>query len=177
MDEHPEIVSTKNPTRKKAMEVFMRVQRPNYSYTNSQSYIKTGTMKCNEARRKLMEVIQRKHLAHSTGRSYGAWLGRYCDFVKTLPSHISSEQKVERFLTVLAQKDVAASTQNQAFNALLFFYREVLGVEMANVQSLRAQQPKLVRRAPTRPETFSLLREVQAQGDFAASLAVRLLYG
>jgi hypothetical protein len=32
------------------------------------------------------------------------------------------EHKPERFLTVLAQKDVAASAQNQAFNAIIFFY-------------------------------------------------------
>ena len=53
----------------------------------------------------------------------------------------------------------------------------MLGVELGNVQSLRAQRPKQVRRAPTRAGTFSLLKEVQAQGDFAVSLAVRLLYG
>lgn len=126
---------------------------------------------------KLAQVIQRKHLAHSTKRSYCAWLRRYCNFVRTLPSHFSSEQKVERFLTALAYKDVSASTQNQAFNAVIFFYKEVLGLELTNVQALRAQRPKHVRRAPTRAETFSLLKAVQAQGDFAASLAVRLLYG
>jgi hypothetical protein len=33
--------------------------------------------------------------------------------------HLASEHKLDRFLTVLAQKDVAASTQNQAFNAII----------------------------------------------------------
>ena len=84
-------------------------------------------MKRDVAVGKLAEVIQRRHLARSTGRSYRGWLVRYCDFIKAFPSHVSSEQKVERFLTSLAREDVAASTQNQAFNAVIFFYREVWG--------------------------------------------------
>jgi len=46
-------------------------------------------------------------------------LRRHCDFVKGLPLHLPSERNRERFLTVLTQKDVAASTQNQAFNAII----------------------------------------------------------
>ena len=134
-------------------------------------------MKRDEAVARLMEVMQRQHLALNTRKSYAAWLRRYCDCVSSLPVHLSSERKVERFLSALAQENVSASTQNQAFNAVLFFYREVLRVPLANIDSLRARRPKQIRRAPTREETVSLLREVQAQGDFATGLAVRLLYG
>ena len=70
-----------------------------------------------EALRKLTEVLRRKHFTLNTERSYVAWLRRYCDFIKALPAHLASERKLERFLTALAQEDVAASTQNQAFNA------------------------------------------------------------
>ena len=65
---------------------------------------------------KMTDVIRRKHLTLSTERSYCAWLRQYCDFVYDIPAHISSEQKLERFLTALAKKDIAASTQNQGFN-------------------------------------------------------------
>ena len=41
-----------------------------------------------------------------------------------LPAGLPSEQMLERFLTALAKEDVAASTQNQAFNAIRFFYQE-----------------------------------------------------
>ena len=75
-----------------------------------------------EALRKLTDVLRRKHFALSTERSYVAWLRRYCDFIKTLPSHLASERKLEQFLTALAREGVSASTQNQAFNAVLFFY-------------------------------------------------------
>jgi hypothetical protein len=42
----------------------------------------------------------------------------------------TTEQKMERFLTLLATGGGLASTQNQAFNALLFFYRDVLKQEL-----------------------------------------------
>jgi hypothetical protein len=75
-------------------------------------------MNRDEAVRRLTEVVRRQHLALATERTYCAWLRRYCDFLKGLPLHLPSEHKLERFLTVLAQKHVAASTQSQAFNAI-----------------------------------------------------------
>ena len=71
----------------------------------------------------MTEVIRCKQLALSTERSYCAWLRRYCDYLLKLPGHLMSEQKLERFLTALATDGVAASTQNQAFNAIVFVYR------------------------------------------------------
>lgn len=134
-------------------------------------------MTTSEALQKLAEVLRRKHFALNTERSYVAWVRRYCDFVKRLPSHDASEQKLERFLTDLAKKSVAASTQNQAFNAIIFFYKEVLGTELKSVDALRARRPARMRRAPGRTETLELLRLVQAQQNLAVSLAARLLYG
>ena len=125
----------------------------------------------------MAEVIRRKHLALKTEQSYCAWLRRYCDYVKKIPADLSSEQKLERFLTTLAKEQVAASTQNQAFNAVIFFYQQVLGMELKGVQALRARTPTQVRRAPTREDTLRLLQVVQAQADFATGLAIRLLYG
>jgi hypothetical protein len=81
-------------------------------------------MNTDEAVRRLEEIVRRKHLALATERTYGAWLRRNCDFLKWLPLHLPSEHKLERFLTVLATNNVAASTQNQAFNAIVFFYKE-----------------------------------------------------
>ena len=76
---------------------------------------------------RLTEVIRRKHLALNTEQSYCAWLKRYCDHAKQLPAQMPSGQKVERFLTALAKTGIASSTQNQALNAVVLFYKEVLG--------------------------------------------------
>lgn len=104
-------------------------------------------MNTEEAIARLSDVIRRKHFSLSTEQSYCGWLKRYCAYVKRLPSHLPSEQKLERFLTALAKEDVAASTQNQAFNAILFFYQEALGVALKDVQALRARRPAQLRQA------------------------------
>jgi len=69
---------------------------------------------------------------------------------------LPSELKLERFPTALAQNHVPASTQNQAFNAILFFYKEALGVQLKNIQALRARRPSQLRRAPDREDTLLL---------------------
>ena len=108
-------------------------------------------MNVDEALKRVTDVVRRKHLARATEECYRGWLKRYCEFVVQLPAHLPSEQKLERFLTALAREDVAASTQNQAFNAIIFFYREALGVELKNIQSLRARRPEQVRRRAPEP--------------------------
>jgi hypothetical protein len=69
---------------------------------------------------------------------------------------LTTERKIEAFLTNLATAGVSGSTQNQAFNALLFFYRQVLKQELGPVNSLRAKRPVHVRQAPTQDEVRRL---------------------
>jgi hypothetical protein len=77
------------------------------------------------------------------------------------PGTLSSEQKRERFLSNLARyRDVSASSQNQAFNAILVFYRNVLGQPLGNVDALRAKRPVHARHAPTIGEAQLLLRTI-----------------
>ena len=123
-------------------------------------------------------VLRRQHKALSTEKSYLFWLRRYIEAVFLMPSLLSCEQKVERFLSDLARdRDVSASTQNQAFNAVLFFYRDVLGRTLGNVNALRAQRPVHERRAPTVAETQSLLSTIGNEGGYPTNLISRLLYG
>ena len=54
-----------------------------------------------------------------------------------------AKPEIEAFLTYLAvERKVSPTTQNQAFSALLFLYKEVLGIDMSewNIQALRAQE-------------------------------------
>ena len=96
-----------------------------------------------QAVQRLTDVIRRKHLSLSTEQSYCGWLKRYCAYLKKLPAHLSSEQKLERFLTALAKDNVAASTQNQAFNALIFFYKEAAGTELKNICTPKARASRV----------------------------------
>jgi hypothetical protein len=73
-----------------------------------------------EAVERLRSVIRRQHKTPATEQSYVHWLRHYMAALGEMPPNLSSEQKLERFLTDLAvKKNVAASTQNQAFNAIL----------------------------------------------------------
>jgi len=84
-----------------------------------------------------------------------------------MPSTLTSEKKLERFLTDLARRhDVSASSQNQALNAILFFYREVLGQTVGNVNALRAKRPVHARHAPTLADTQLLLQTIRNVGDY-----------
>src|SRR5690348_18457642 len=118
-------------------------------------------MKREQAIDQLRQVIRRKHFALSTEDSYCSWLRRYMLFIVKCRSIDTSEQKVEAFLTALARDDASASTQNPAFNALLFFYREVLNQPLQRVDSLRAKRGAIVRMAPSTSETRALLAEVK----------------
>jgi integrase len=127
---------------------------------------------------KLRDVLRRQHKALATEESYVHWLRHYMGALQTMPATLTSEQKLERFLTQLAvQRNVAASTQNQAFNAIIFFYKEVLAKPLQNVNALRATRPAHLRHAPTLGETRALLLTVRDLGGYPTNLVSRLLYG
>src|SRR5712671_4608387 len=75
----------------------------------------------------MRELCARRHLSLNTEKSYIHWLGRYGSFLKDSKlKDVTPESKMEAFLTHLALTGVAGSTQNQAFNALVCFYRDVV---------------------------------------------------
>jgi site-specific recombinase XerD len=74
-------------------------------------------------------VMRRRHYSIHTERSYCEWVKRYILHfnMKSRDDLGDGSKKIERFLTFLArEKNVAPSTQNQAMNALVFFYKHVL---------------------------------------------------
>lgn len=129
------------------------------------------------AEQKLREVIRLKHFSVSTEDSYAGWLRRFCCYLKRLPRDWTSERKLEAFLSALARDDVSASTQNQALNALLFFYEQCLGKKLEGVDSLRAKRGAFVRRAPSIEEVRALLKDVRDESSYPVRLVVKLLYG
>lgn len=134
-------------------------------------------MKPSEALTKTQAVIRRKHYSLATEQTYLAWLRRYMAFLAQDKFPGTSESKMEKFLSVLAADGVAASTQNQAFNAILFFYRDVLGQKLGDIKALRAQRPAHIRHAPGKADVVKLLQNVQDQAGYPTRLIVHLLYG
>ncbi|MBI4861094.1 MAG: integron integrase [Candidatus Riflebacteria bacterium] len=75
----------------------------------------------------MTRVIRLQHLSLRTERVYNGWVRRFSSAVRNKNPSSLEPQDVERFLSRLAVEDrVSASTQNQAFSALLFFFRHVL---------------------------------------------------
>jgi len=85
-----------------------------------------------------------------------------------------AEAEIEEFLTHLAMdRKVASSTQNQAFSALLFLYREVLGKELVQVNAKRSRRPKRIPVVLTTDEIQTILAHL----DGVHYLMASLLYG
>lgn len=130
-----------------------------------------------QAESKLRQVIQLKHLSHSTEDSYVHWLRRFMAYLRKLPGGLSSEKKMEAFLSALARDEVAASTQNQAFNALLFFYRDCLAQKLEGINALRAKREASIRRAPEVEEVRRLLTDVRDESCYPVRLVTKIIYG
>jgi hypothetical protein len=100
-------------------------------------------------KKKLLDLVRDKirfkHYSYSTEKTYIFWIKQYIFFHnKKHPVHMGKNE-IEEYLSSLAvEKNVSADTQNQAFSAMLFLYKEVLGVDVSewNVQALRAQERK-----------------------------------
>jgi integron integrase len=130
-------------------------------------------------REQLHEVCRFKHLSPRTEESYWGWMRRFLIFHKQgaqwRPPKELGGPEVQRFLSHLAtERKVAAATQNQALNALVFVYQEVLGQSFElGGEFERARRPKRLPVVLTREEVRRLLAAIPAEHQ----LAVRLLYG
>jgi integron integrase len=124
----------------------------------------------------IREVMRLKHYSIRTERSYCDWVRRYVRFhrMRSREEMLPGEPKIEEFLSDLAVNgNVAASTQNQAFNALLFVYRQILDVDLGSIQAVRADRPVRVPTVLTPEE----VRRVVAAMSGEPQLVVKLLYG
>src|SRR5690348_17391122 len=76
-------------------------------------------------------AIRRKHYSLRTEQAYLEWIKRYIGFHHNRhPSALGGADVVRVLTHLAAERNVAASTQNQAQSALLFLYREVLATEL-----------------------------------------------
>ena len=134
-------------------------------------------MNISQALEALTGAVRLRHYSRRTEECYRLWLRSYMQWVRGRGAQGSSEEKVEAFLTAEARRGVAASTQNQAFNALAFFYKEVRKTPLGPIEAARARRPERVRTALTVEETRALLGAVEDVGGYPTRLVVRLLYG
>jgi integron integrase len=120
----------------------------------------------------MMRKIRLRHLSYSTEKSYLGWLTRFEAYVARAPDTIAAID-VESFLSHLAVEGrVSASTQNQAFSALLFFFRHVVYRDL-EVDAVRARQR---RRLPVVLSPGEVQRVLAELSNYF-SLMARFVYG
>src|SRR5262245_31003289 len=126
---------------------------------------------------RLRRACRVRQFSPRTEDCYANWAERYIRFHGLRHPGTMGAAEIELFLTDLAVNGyVAASTQNQAFHALLFLYQQVLGVDLPRLDALRARRPK---RLPTvlSPEEVRQFLSVFPEDDAMYQLMARLLYG
>jgi len=121
------------------------------------------------------EIMRVKHYSYRTELSYINWIKRFIIFNHKRHPKEMGEKEIRDYLSFLAQKaDVAASTQNQALNAIVFLYREVLHRDLGDFSSyLQAKRPQRL------PVVFSQseVKRILAQMSGVPLLMASLLYG
>jgi site-specific recombinase XerD len=120
-------------------------------------------------------ACRRKGYTYRTEKTYLRWIVRYVKYHGTEHPREFGKEDVRDYLSHLAtERNVAASTQNQALNALLFLHRDVLGAEWEAVSDFhRAKEPERLPVVLTQEEVKELLGEMEGPN----GLVAHLLYG
>jgi len=139
----------------------------------------TASASSSSAKPKLLDqvrqAIRRRHYSDRTEKAYTHWIKRYIFFHNKRHPLEMAESEIARFLSSLATEGrVSASTQNQALNALLFLYHEVLSKEIGLINGVvRAKRPQRLPVVLTKDEVKRVLDRMNG----APRLMGFLLYG
>lgn len=121
------------------------------------------------------DILRKRHYSIRTEQAYVDWIKRYIFFHgKRHPKEMGAKE-ISMFLSYLAtEKRVAASTQNQALNAIVFLYKQVLQQEIGDLgPTERAKKPERLPTVMSREETGRLLAAMTG----IHQLMAKLLYG
>lgn len=120
-------------------------------------------------------VIRKKHYSIRTEQAYTDWIKKFILFHGKKHPKDMGETEISQYISFLAvKKNVAASTQNQALNAIVFLYKQVLNRELGDFGSMqRAKRSKKLPVILTRDETDRVLTAMSGTN----ALMAKLLYG
>lgn len=137
--------------------------------------VKSDSPEWDKVLAELAAEIKVRHYSRKTLRTYANWSRRFQRFLKHKPPAQLSTADVKDYLTFLAVKcHVAASTQNQAFNSLLFLYRHALKSEFGDLRDVpRAKKSHYIPMVLSREEVDAILEQLTRP----YQLVVKLLFG
>ncbi len=123
----------------------------------------------------LKNTIKMLHYSPRTLKSYAGWTRKFQAFLKSKDPGLVSVEDVKAFLTWLAvDKGVSASSQNQAFNALLFLFRNVFGQEFGKMDGIvRAKRKPYIPVVLSREEVDRVIDHMK----YPHRLIISLMYG
>ena len=123
----------------------------------------------------LTAEIKLRHYSPKTLKAYTGWIRQLQNYTANKDPHMLSAADVKEFLTFLAVKrKVSASSQNQAFNALLFFFRNIIKKEFGEIKDIpRAKRKPSIPVVLSRDEIDKIIKALAYPYD----LIVKLLYG
>lgn len=126
-------------------------------------------------KREASSLMRLKHLAYRTEKTYLAWIERFVAFIYPARIRSATEEHLKHFLSHLAvERKVSASTQKQAFNALLFLYRRLLSKEINGLESvIPSRRPRRLPVVLTKEE----LRSVFLHLSGTCRLIAAVIYG
>jgi integron integrase len=123
------------------------------------------------------QIMRVRHYSPRTEHCYVNWMRRYIIFHDKRHPRDMGTAEIEEFLTDLAVSGhVSASTQNQALNALVFLYSQVLEIELDRLDAVRARRPKRLPVVLSRDEVRRAL-ELVTGADGVFRIMAHLLYG
>jgi len=121
------------------------------------------------------DVTRKKHYSIRTERSYVEWIKRFILFHGKRHPKDLGETEISQFISHLATaRNVAASTQNQALNAIVFLYKQVLKIDLGDFGPMeRAKRPKRLPTVLTQFEVNRILNTIPG----LHGLMAKLIYG
>ncbi len=124
---------------------------------------------------RIHNVARVKHMSYRTEDAYSHWINRYLAFHNEQPPEKLREKEISAFLTHLAtEREVAASTQNVALNAIVFLYHEVLNIDLGQFPKYaRAHRPRRLPVVFSQHEIGLIISNMSG----SPALVAALLYG
>jgi integron integrase len=158
---------------KEAIELFFFF-RHRATQSNGQKDLDTdGQWKL--AAEEMVRMLRLKHRSIRTEKTYMGWLRDFYRFLNGTSPHQVDSPHVKDYLSYLAvERRITSSTQKQAFNAILFFFRHVLDKELQDLhEAIRAKRGQRLPVVLTKQEVLRLFDHL----DGITLLMARLLYG
>lgn len=152
-----------------------------YGYSRASQYSAAGYQEKSDSPEwddvltKLAEEIKVRHYSRKTLQTYALWSRKFQRYLKNKPPQELTTADVKDYLTYLAVKcHVAASTQNQAFNSILFLFRHGLKREFGELRDVpRAKKSLYIPAVLSRAEIDAILKELS----YPYNLVVKVLFG